>query len=61
MKPTMYILKKINKITLSFNHDKKLRSFNNVKSYPYGTSDGKVRKKELLPYVKAKKLNIKDH
>ena len=51
VKHIMYLLKKLffsNKISLSFNDDKRLRSFNGVKSYSYGTSVGRVGKEELL-------------
>ena len=48
------------KITLSFNDDKRLQSFNKVKSYLYGTSVRKAYKKEMLEYIKTKKLNVKD-
>ena len=37
-----------NKITLSSNYDKRLQTFYNITSYPYGTSVGKVCKAELL-------------
>ena len=39
-----------------FNDDKRLQSFNGVKSYPYETSDNKVCKEELLRRVKTKNL-----
>ena len=44
----------INKIALSSNDDKRLQTSGKVKSYPYGTSAGKVCKTELLS-----KVNIK--
>ena len=37
-----------NKIALSSNYDKKLQTFYNIKSYPYGTSVGNLCKTELL-------------
>ena len=37
-----------NKIALSSNLDKRLQTFYNITSYPYGTSAGKVCKAELL-------------
>ena len=54
------IKEKVNKTAWSFDDHKKLKSYNKVKSYPSEEIDGKVRKKELPKYVKAKKLNIKD-
>ena len=50
---------KVNKIELSLNDDKKLHSFNRVKSNPYRISVGKVCKEELL-HVKTHELSIKD-
>ena len=44
----------INKIALSSNDDKRLKTFDRITSYPYGTSAGKVCKTELLS-----KVNIK--
>ena len=44
--------KKINKIALSGNGDKRLQTFDRITSYPYGTSAGKVCKTELLSKVK---------
>ena len=37
----------INKIALSSNDDKRLKTFDRITSYPYGTSAGKVCKSEL--------------
>ena len=34
--------KKLNKITLSSNDDKRLQTYDRITSYPYGTSAGKV-------------------
>ena len=50
-------IEKVNKIALSSNDDRKLQSLNEVKSYAYATSFGKVCKEELL-HIKANKLNI---
>ena len=44
----------VNKIALSSNDDKRLQAFDRIRSYPYGTSAGKVCKTELL-----RKVNIK--
>ena len=44
----------VNKIALSSNDDKRFQTFHRIKSYPYGTSAGKVYKTELLS-----KVNIK--
>ena len=46
--------KEVNKIALSSNDDKRLQTFDRIRSYPYGTSAGKVCKTELLS-----KINIK--
>ena len=40
--------KEINIIVLRSNDDKRLQTFDNITSYPYGTSIGKVCKTELL-------------
>ena len=40
-----------NKITLSSNGDKILQTYDRIKSYPYGTSAGKVFKTEMLNKV----------
>ena len=44
----------VNKIALSSNDYKILRTFDRITSYPYGTSAGKVRKTELLSKVNLK-------
>ena len=49
----------INKIGLNFKDDKRLKSFNKVKSYAYGARVGKVCKEKLLQFL-TKTLNIKD-
>ena len=41
-----------NKIALSSNDDKRLQTLDRITSYPYGTSAGKVCKRELLSKVK---------
>ena len=41
-----------NKIALSSNDDKRLQALDRITSYPYGTSAGKVCKRELLSKVK---------
>ena len=41
----------VNKIALSNNGDKRLPTFDKVKTYPYGSSVGKVCKRELLSKV----------
>ena len=46
----------INKIALSNNDDKRLQTFDKIKSYPYATSAGKVCKTELLEYLNTKWL-----
>ena len=45
---------KINKIPLSSNDDKRLETFDRITSYSYGTSAGKVCKRELLEHLKYK-------
>ena len=42
----------INKIALSSNNDKRLQTFDNITTYLYGTSVGKVYKTELLSKYK---------
>ena len=44
----------INKIAFSSNDDKRLQTFDNITSYPYGTSAGRVYKTKLLEYFKYK-------
>ena len=44
----------VNKIALSSNDDKRLRTYDRITSYPYETSAGKVCKTEILS-----KVNIK--
>ena len=44
----------VNKIVLSSNDDKRLKTFDRITTYPYGPSVGKVCKRELLS-----KVNIK--
>ena len=44
----------VSKIALSSNDNKRLRSFDKITTYPYGTGVGKVCKTELLS-----KVNIK--
>ena len=46
----------INKIAISSNDDKGLQTFHRITSYPYGTSDGKVCKTELLSKANIKQL-----
>ena len=43
----IYTLKKLTKIGLSSNDDKRLKNFDRVTSYPYDTSVGKVCKSEI--------------
>ena len=38
----------INKITLSSNDDKRLQTFDKIKTYPYGTNAFKVCESEML-------------
>ena len=42
----------VNKTGLSSNKDKRLQTYNRITSYPYGTSAGKVCKRELLSKYK---------
>ena len=53
MKHNVYT-EEINKIALSSNNDKRLQTFDNITTYPYGTNLFKVCKTELL-----ERLNIK--
>ena len=43
--------KEINKIALSNNDDKRMKTFENITSYPYGTSAGNVCKTKLLSEI----------
>ena len=52
--PNVY-KEEINKIALSSNDDKRLKTFDRITSYLYGTSVGKVCKTELLNTVFIKK------
>ena len=45
----------VNKTALSSNDDKRLQTYDRIKSYLYGTSAGKVCKTEMLS-----KVNIND-
>ena len=47
----MYIPKKLIKIALSSNDDKRLQTFDKITTYPYGTCVGRVCKTELLSKV----------
>ena len=42
----------INQVALSSNDDKRLKTFDRITSYPYGTSAGKIYKAELSSKVK---------
>ena len=42
---------KINKVALSFNDDKRLMSYDGIKSYPYRIGAGILCKQELLSKV----------
>ena len=42
------------KIALSSNNDKRLQTYDEITSYPYGTSAGKVCKTELLSKINTK-------
>ena len=55
----MYLLKKINKIALSNNHDERWQVFDRIESYPYFVNVGKVCKKELTKCNSLQNLNIK--
>ena len=44
----------VNKIALSINDDKRLQTYDRIKSYPYGSSAGKVCKTEIPSKVKDK-------
>ena len=46
----------VNKIALSNNDDKRFQTFDEITTYPYGTSAGKVCKAELLSKVNIKLL-----
>ena len=44
----MFLLKKINKIALSSNDDKRMQSTDSIESYAYGTSKDLVSEKEEI-------------
>ena len=48
------LIEEVNKIPLSINDDKRLQTYDRIKSYPYGSSAGKVCKTEILSKVKDK-------
>ena len=43
---------KVNKTPLSSNNDKRLQTFDRIRTYPYGTNDSKVCESEMLPKYK---------
>ena len=45
---------KINKIALSSNDDKRIQTFDNISTYPYGTSVSKVCENEMKNVCNAK-------
>ena len=44
----MYLLRKVNKITLSANDDKRMKSVYSIKTYAYGTNKNLVSEKRNL-------------
>ena len=55
----MYILKKLNKIALSSNDNKRLQTFDKVTTFPYRINAVKVCENEMLRVFKAKpKLKV---
>ena len=46
----MYLLRKVNKITLSANDDKRMKSIYSIKTYAYGTNKDLLSEKEELKY-----------
>ena len=44
----MFLLKKINKIALSSNDDKRIESIDSIETYTYGTSNDLVSEKEEI-------------
>ena len=46
----MYLLRKVNKITLSANDDKIMKSVHSIKAYAYGTNKDLLNEKEELKY-----------
>ena len=69
----MFLLKKINKIALSLNDDKRIQSIHLIEAYAYGTNKDLVSEKEEIKYNNIIKLykkwwtltmlqkNIKEH
>ena len=50
----MFIQKKINKIALSSNNDKRIQTFDKITTYPYGTSVFKLCEREMRNIHNAK-------
>ena len=48
----------INKTALSSNNDKRLQTFDRIKSYPCGTNAEKVCKAELLQHINKKMISF---
>ena len=46
----------MNKITLSSNDGRRLKTFDRIRSYPYGINAGKVCKTEFLEHLITKRL-----
>ena len=46
----------MNKITLSSNDGRRLKTFDRIRSYPYGINAGKVCKTEFLERLNTKRL-----
>ena len=52
----MFLLKKINKIALSLNDDKRIQSIHLIEAYAYGTNKDLVSEKEEIKYNNIIKL-----
>ena len=52
----MFLLKKINKIALSLNDDKRIQSIHLIEAYAYGTSKDLVSEKEEIKYSNIQKM-----
>ena len=48
----------INKTALSSNDDKRLKTFDRIISYPFGSNAREVRKTERLEYLNMKRLTL---
>ena len=55
---TNLFIKKVNKIILLTNHNKRIQRLGELISYPNGTGPGRVSTKEFIKQPKVKKVDI---